>query len=529
MNIIGAGRLRSFLFPILSVPRGMRHDARKKVKLNPILIGHPVEQRGGPGSPNRTNSPVRAESRSTAEADSSCSGEMKTYDIKLPLELWREVTREAGTIQDEFECPNLHNDMAGTSPNRLCLVLWNKAFQTRLSLALVFRSWHSIALPYLYSSIVVKRDDQGAFAHIVARLDAANVAGWVQRVTLLGVLVPTDLQRTLEYLPNLRFCNIGKYYYPIFNLPSLCRHLISLESIVLCPEMVKALSELPNLQYLRCSILKPIRIDCTVVLPQPHTFHIIDSSMQTWTQFLSMPNLRTLRIADKSLPASVLQDTLKAHLPTICKFASNIHWVHTGFPTPPRVPLPAPRLRELLINSSVSTLIQVPSHISLANLEIIHLPLEREVLQNIVPKNQFEVSVQWEERTMNTLSVALWVTRFPLITPMLHTICTDLTSNTLTLAGPLIPEYLGAWVEELEARNVQVFARVYETIWSDAKQMPLAQVLNAAPNFTFWPPCLPHYEDFDRWERLAYATGRHGMKWKVKSDGIECEWVGVEP
>jgi hypothetical protein len=488
----------------------MRHDVEKKDKLCLILTE--------PGSPNQASTLARAQSQSAAQVESSRGGDTQTRDMRLPLELWREVIREAGTIQDEFECPTFENDIA----SRLYLVLWNKAFRTRLSLALVSRSWHSIALQYLHSSIVVRRDDLGVFAHVVARLVAANLTRWVRRVTLIGFLGTTELQRTLEYLPNLRFCDIGGFYYPIFNLPSMCRHLLSLDNIVLRTEMIKALSELPNLQYLRCCIDGSIRVDRPVIFPQLHTFHLISSSVQPWTRFLIMPKLRTLHLDDKYLPSSVLQEVFKTILPTIYSFASNHPWFSAS---PPTMLIQAPRLRELLIKEPISTLIHFPCHIPLANLEIIHLPLERELLRESIPRAQFEVSVQWEQRTLNTLSMAFWVTRHQSITPRLHTVYTNVTSNTLTLAGPLIREYLEAWLEELGVRKVQVFTRVYETMWDDPKQIPLARVLNVTPNFEFWPPCLSYHEDIDRWERLAYATGRHSMIWVVRKDGMECEWL----
>ena len=505
----------------------MRDDAEKKVELSLLLNESPVRQRTEPRSPNQASTAAPAQSQSTAQAKSS---DTKTRDMKLPLELWREVIRHAGAIQDEFECPTFYNDMTGESPNRLYLVLWHKVVQTRLSLALVSRSWHLIALQYLYSSVVVKRDDQGTFMHMVARLAEANLARWVQRLTLLCSLETTELSRTLEYLPNLRICDIGAYYYPIFNLQSMCRHLFSLENIVLCAKMIRALSELPNLQYLRCRIDQFIIVDRPIVFPQLHTLHLESSSTRPWTQFLIAPKLRTLRLDDRYLPPSVLQEVFENILPTIRALASDGQCALPRFlASPPTVPLPAPHLRELLIKEPISTLIHLPCHISLAHLEVIYLPLERELLQDIVPEDQFDVSVQWEQRTMTKLSMALWVTRHPSITPRLHTVCTDVTSNTLTLAGPLIREYLEAWLEGLEARSVQVFTRVYETIWSDTKQISLARVLNSAPNFEFWPPCLTQHEDIDRWERLAYATGRHFMKRNVKIYGIECEWLAPEP
>ena len=522
-------RCPSLLLPNLRGPHEMRHDTEKKVKLSLTLTGSPARQGTELGSPNQANPPALAQSQSAAQAESSRSGDTKTRDMKLPLELWREVIREAGAIQHEFECPTFYNDMAGESPNELYLVIWNKALRTRLSLALVSRSWHSIASQYLYSSLVATRDDPGAFVQMVVRLVEANLARWVYRVTLLGVLETTELQRTLEYLPNLRFCDIGTNYYPIFNLPSMCRHLISLENIVLSAEMIKALSAFPNLQYLRCHIHQYIIVDRPVVFPQLHTLYLASTSTQPWTQYLITPKLRTLRLNNTYLPSSFFQDVFENILPTIHAFASDNRLVRTNFlASPPTVPLPAPLLRELLIHEPISTLMHIPSYISLANVEIIHLPLERELLQDIVPKDQFHVSVQWEQRTMTTLSNAFWVTRHPSITPRLRTVCTDVASNTLTLAGPLVREYLEAWLERLQARGVQVFTRVYETIWSDAKQIPLAQVLDSAPNFEFWPPCLILNENIDRWERLAYATGRQLMKWNVKSRGIECEWLESE-
>jgi hypothetical protein len=505
----------------------MRHDASKKFNLNFVFTEDAATQRTEPAIPEQMDPSIRAESRPPAQAESRCGHDINVRDMKLPLELWREVIREAGSIQDEFVCPTFHSDIAGESPNRLYLVLWNKAFQTRLSLALVSRSWHSIALQYLYSSLVVRHDDLGIlFAQMVAKLAVANLARWVQRVTLLSGVEATKLQRTLEYLPNLRFCNIGTSYCPIFNLPLLCRHLTALENLVLCEEMIKALSELPNLQYLRCLVHKIIRMDHPVVFPQLHTLYIVSSSSRPWIQYLIMPNLRTLRISPKYFSPSVLQNALEALMPTIRAFASDNQWAYANSPT---VPLSAPCLRELLLQESISALIHVPSHISLAKLEIIHLPLEREILQNVIPGNLLGVYIQWEQRTMTSFSMALWITRHRPITPKLHTIYTDLTSNTLTLAGSLIREYLEAWLEELETRNVLVFTRVYDTIWSDAKQIPLGEVLNATPNFEFWPPCLSHDEDVDRWERLAYATGRQSMKWKAKNDGVECEWLEPEP
>lgn len=88
--------------------------------------------------------------------------------------------------------------------------------------------------------------------------------------------------------------------------------------------------------------------------------------------------------------------------------------------------------------------------------------------------------------------------RYLSVTPRLYTVRTDLTSNTLSLAGPLIREYLEDWIKCLQARSVLVLTRVYETVWGDAKQIPLAQLLNATPNFEFWPPCLYHHGDVDR-------------------------------
>ena len=63
---------------------------------------------------------------------------MSTFGMKLPPELWSGVLRETGTIQDESEIPPLGDEM---NP-----AIWEEAFQIKLPLALVSRSWHSVSV-----------------------------------------------------------------------------------------------------------------------------------------------------------------------------------------------------------------------------------------------------------------------------------------------------------------------------------------------------------------------------------------------
>jgi len=431
------------------------------------------------------------------------------------MELWREIIREAGAIQDEFECPTLGDWM---TPNTLYLVRWDKGFQTRLFLALVSRSWHSVALQYLCSSLVVRR--WKSLPCIVARLTAANLSRWVLRVAVSAYRDPEDLplQYTLKRLPNLRFLQFFNWPY-IEDFLFVPRHLTALGDVALSPVTAKALSELPNLQYLRCSVNEYFKLDRPVIFPQLHTLHIKYFPKHSVTKFFIMPNLRTLRVNNSS-PA--LHDALEAHMPTIHSFAYDDE---CGSPRAARRrtgALLAPHLHELLIPETIWTIADLPPFILSARLETIHLELECRVLRGVVPQLRPE---QWEEDIIMALSSILCVTRDRSATPWLRTVYTNLTSNALTIAGPLIRGYLEEWLENLEARSVQVFTRVYETVLSDAKHVPLSRVLNAPPNFALWPP-----GDFEyrRWERLADATGRQNMEWKPKEYGIECEWIGPE-
>jgi hypothetical protein len=83
----------------------------KKSKLN-LLDNHLTRRQTGPGGP-KSNDPARAQSLSTVHAQVGCNGDMKTSDMKLPVELWREIIREAGTIQDEFEGPPFIGEVMG--------------------------------------------------------------------------------------------------------------------------------------------------------------------------------------------------------------------------------------------------------------------------------------------------------------------------------------------------------------------------------------------------------------------------------
>lgn len=63
-----------------------------------------MRQQTEPGSPKQTIALARAaQSRSTAQAESSYICDMDTHDMKLPLELWGEIIREAGTIQGSLK------------------------------------------------------------------------------------------------------------------------------------------------------------------------------------------------------------------------------------------------------------------------------------------------------------------------------------------------------------------------------------------------------------------------------------------
>ena len=456
-----------------------------------------------------------APSPSTAEVEigSSPDSDIETGDMRLPLELWREIIREAGAIQNEFGPFRSEWD---DTEGKLYLARWDKIFQTRLSLALVCRSWHSVALQYLYSSLVFR--DRSSLMPTVTRLGATNLAQWVQRVTLFHPVATQDRQSALEYLPNLRFLQFSyeQAYFPIiFNLPSLCRHITSLENISLSTEWAMTLSELPNLQYLRCKLASLTGTCRPIILSQLQTLDISLDFAEPWPQSILLPNLRALHVTH-AVNSHTLHAVLAAHLCTIHTFAFSPQY---HFVTPPTALVSAPHLRELLIQKAHWTSLDRLSWIPLGGVEIIHLPLEHEVLENISLGKQ---------AVIDHLSTLLHVTRDPAIVPRLHTICTDLTSNTLTLAGSLIREYLEAWVGALAARNVQVFTRVCETVLDDPRRAPLARVLDAPPNFEFWPPCLAYDGDLHRWRTLAHATGRRLMGRKVKNNWIECEWIGPE-
>ena len=437
---------------------------------------------------------------------------VSSADIRLPLELWREVIREAGAIQDGFECPHID-----VSTCRLFLSRWDKTFQTRLSLALVSRSWYPLALQYLYSFLVFRRET--SIMPTVKWLAGSSLARWVQRVTLCPTIDPWGLQGVLEYLPSLRylrFSSVQSRISAIFDSSFLCRHLTSLDNINLTTEVADSLSQLPNLQRLRCSVDLWQNADHPAIFSCLHTLHMGTSTLRPVARFPVMPKLRTLHITDYIGPE--VWDALAAYIPAIHTFSSYSEFL-TRFLEKPNGPLSAPHLREVVIQDPSS---KISSYISFSRVEIIHLMLDRDVLLD----TQGRILFGNERLAIDNLLKFLQVIRNLLsIVPKLHTICTDLTSNTLVLAGSHIRKCIEAWSKALEARNIQVFTRIYETISDDGQQVPLARVLNDAPNFEFWPPCLSDDWDNRRWGALANETGRKSMRWRAKNCGAECEWI----
>ena len=177
----------------------MRHDTSEKRKLNP-LSEYPSNQHtekhelwlccfrsGGRGREQSTQRSTRRQ----AIWDFHQSFGERLYGNQVPSETSLNVHR----------CSAVHdwNQMQGA----LYLARWHKTFHIRLSLVLVSRAWHLVALRHLYSSLVFERCD--SFEQTVTKLAASNLARWVHRVTLLDKIGNQYLQRVLGYLPNLRF------------------------------------------------------------------------------------------------------------------------------------------------------------------------------------------------------------------------------------------------------------------------------------------------------------------------------------
>lgn len=267
----------------------------------------------------------------------------------------------------------------------------------------------------IYSSLVVRRDEHGTrFAHTIARLATANPARWVQRITLPRVVVTTDLQRTLEFPPN-RFFRHRELLSPNFILPLHVLPRLAREYCTLCKYgqgfIRVAKSSMPPI--LHSHVHRP------TVPPPLHSLYIPSASMPPLTQFLFIPNLRTLHFTCWHIPPSVLQDVLYTHLPTIHALASDKRSLFTA--SRPSVPFPAPHLR---LKGRPRPCSMFPPTFHRLQLGILHLPLERKILRSTIPKNQSKVPVQWEKHAMNSLSIAMSVARYLSATPRLHTICT---------------------------------------------------------------------------------------------------------
>ena len=168
-----------------------------------------------------------------------------------------------------------------------------------------------------------------------------NLARWVHRVTLLDKIGNRYLQRVLGYLPTLRFLQSShdEIRHPIISdFSSPFNHLTSPENVYLTPESARALTQLPNLQHLQCCLALQSWTGHPVTLPRLYSLHISIDSCPPWSQYLVLPNLRTLRITNPS-NSPACQDALAAYMATLHALASG-----PEYPSSPRLPLLYPPL-----------------------------------------------------------------------------------------------------------------------------------------------------------------------------------------
>jgi len=447
--------------------------------------------------------------------------------VGLPTELWKEVIRHAASIEHEFETCGFDGRIYTFEHSALYKAEWYQAFQTRLSLVLVCKSWNNLASEYLYRSILVTRGCSArGFVRLVLRLVNNGMIKYVQRVSVYsfrGSNAPkSSLLTAIAQFPNLRVLEFQTYYdmfIPEANQTHITTLCISLNGW----SAFETLAFLPHLQHLQISLYNIQSIGSRVKLSQLKTLHVGSyGSNLLFYEWLDLPSLHTLIL-------SHLYITWQ--LPMIQHFLPHIRvlgFKKFTFPDPmePTRPPPnnpaAPLLRSIICHQPFGSYWRNLPHVApLKAIEEVHLSLEAVMLSRSIPKradyrlygpdNHFAgmLTHMEDESVMQKLSY----------------VYTDLTTNTLRVMKPELKDQLRKWLTIMKKREVMVITYIKTSKYADHKYCSLEEAWDAEPHWEFWAPT-GFVDEIWKWDILAKATGRKNMTWKVTKDGSECQWFG---
>ena len=428
--------------------------------------------------------------------------------IGLPIELWKEIIRHAASIEHEFETCGFDGRNYTFEYPTTYKADWYQAFQTRLSLVLVCKSWNNLASEYLYRSILVTRGwSAGEFVRLVLRLVNNDMVKHVRRLSVYSFndsnAPKSSFFNAIAQFPHLRVLEIPSH--KMFRLEVNQPHITTLCASFKGWSAFETLTFLPHLQHLRFSLHGYLAISSKVKLSQLKTLHVESYyTMLSFYEWLDLPNLHTLIV--HHLDATY-------QLPLVQHFLPHIRAL--GFHAFELLPLPnnasAPYLTSVILGNPCVSWRDFALVVPLAAIEEVHLSLENAALEHTFIGSNIRITIMLAHIANQS------------VMPKLSCVYTDFTTNTLRILKPYLKDALREWLTNMKKRGVKVTTYIKTSKYADRRYCSLEEVWDAEPHWEFWEPKGSSF-DIRKWDLLAEATGRNNMTWRVTKDGSECQW-----
>jgi hypothetical protein len=451
---------------------------------------------------------------------------MDTEEVRLPIELWRDIHKMATAIPNEFSITSptfQYNEIYNADQYTRD---WRAAAHTRRTIVLVSRTWYEIASEFLYSSLLFSNGTSPrSFTSIILRLRENRLGCWVKRVTITRF--PSSdggwnmIQHAISLLDDLRVYVIcrGNLLPCLRSNPPAARITTLVLDTLPIDDVYQVLSNLFELKVLLVGGIRrssPTRADTSVNLPNLHTFGITyaDQSVFHWHEVIVAPSLQILHA-----PYHTPFATLRPYLSTIHTLGiSNLDRYHEA------------NVQDLLISPRVTTLILWMCSIpvdwveQLAFLDLSQITSLEIRLDSVV---QFtELSTDWEPFSFGFgLKSLLQLLADSTLTPALRRVELDISVNTFCTLMESTREGFCGWVATVEERGtVEVFVYKRASVNEHATWIRFTEMVASQPVFDFWEHRSGN--DRNRWDTFARSTGRSNMTRRVRNGGMSCLWGG---
>ena len=408
---------------------------------------------------------------------------MGTYSSPtLPVELWREVLLHVCSLPDEFDISSTAYGETTHDRHKIYLHIWPKAMKQRLKVALISKSFHTVATEFLYSSFIIRCDSD--YARVVEIVRCPETARHLRRVTI---------NRKISWLNFEEFCLCNKLCMyvdftefefrndpeewtspPIMgpNLTYLEVSNIQTDSLD-WENMLEILPEYRSLRALRLTGVIEGDIDSALsdrqcILPQLELLELTKDFDEArtllftqWLPSLVLPKLNTLLLLNAGdLPG-----------PALSAFGRTIYTLRINkcpLPMTPGEKILLPKLRRLIVPYDFGDGVRwerLPAVIQTEAIEVFEVYLALFI-------RQFNGSFRepWGPLLLTDLHTVLGLPSDPSITPNLKEVDLDLSLETYGAAGVGFQKGLTQWSKEMRGQRPEVKLRTHfweeDTEWT---------------------------------------------------------------